>query len=461
MEKTLSGKGVVGLCVLSIGLTVLSGISERRRLPLRSIVYWSNGYVLDSVPECSYPFLGSAHFEDPEALRWWSPERRSAQAASTRLQKAKEETEKLRQYSEMASEKAKGQKVSPRLQAKHQLARQLLMLGDPEGALKLYEELSRKGGGIYIEISMADSLIRLGRTEEALDILNTLSIRLETAPMPLLMMAPLYLRLGEEEIGEKLFRKVMRLEPRTQTAQLEFARYLASTGRLEEARKFYELYLSIPLQAQSLRPHLELASLLEKLGDVQGAVKKLRMLSKAQPRSKTIQIHLASLLLELEQYDEAAAATKNILGTDPFDERALQLMAVVFLAQGEHEKSKQYLEYLLGNDQQNPTALALRGDIAYDQNNEKEAEAFYRRALSISPSLHGVCNNLAWLLLHSDRLDEAKDYAMQATAFSPKNAAYYDTLATILEGLGDQEGAEAAAEKSKELLDLDSSKTKK
>ena len=136
-------------------------------------------------------------------------------------------------------------------------------------------------------------------------------------------------------------------------------------------------------------------------------------------------------------------------------------MAIAFLSQGRHEEATQYLQYLLHRHPRNPSGLSLLGDIAYDRGDLEKAEAMYREALALSPSLHGVCNNLAWLLLRSGRPEEAKGYAMQATAFAPQNASYYDTLAKILEELGDQQAADSAADKARELLALESPEAEK
>jgi len=458
MDTKLSGKGVVFLSVFSISLTVLYGTAERYRKPLRSIVYWSSGYSLDELPECNYAFLGSSHLENPTALGWWTADKQAARADLDLLRNHKEDLKRLKQYSKMAPESAMGQSISPRLQARFQLANQLESLGDYEGALELYDELHRKGGGPFIELRKVDCLVRLGRKQEALTIVNTMVVEFEKSPLQLLMLAPLYLRLGDHDQGEALFYRAMELDPKTRTAQIELARHLAASGRWEEAREFYELYLSVPIQAQFVKAHLELANVLEHLGELEQAIQRLELVSQSQARSKSVQLPLASLHLRLGRNEEAKKVVKRILGADPFDPNALQLLSLSYLIEKKHKEANEVADCLLHYHPQNATALALKGDITYDQGDKKTAEILYRQALALSPSLHGICNNLAWLLVEDQRAEEAKNFALQATAFSPNNGKYWNTLARALEDLGDTEAAEAAKTKSRELLQSDPSR---
>ena len=81
------------------------------------------------------------------------------------------------------------------------------------------------------------------------------------------------------------------------------------------------------------------------------------------------------------------------------------------------------------------------------------AEAAYRRALqtpavtttsSTNPALTLAKNNLAMVLLNAGdpaRLAEARIFAEQAVATSPNVASFHDTLARVLNGVGDRKAA--------------------
>jgi Flp pilus assembly protein TadD len=83
-----------------------------------------------------------------------------------------------------------------------------------------------------------------------------------------------------------------------------------------------------------------------------------------------------------------------------------------------------------------PEAFLFLGNIAYRQNNDKDAETFYHKAIKKMPEDPRAYNNLAWLYYeqNSNDLQKAEHLARKALdlASPDHRAAYLDTLEKIL-----------------------------
>jgi tetratricopeptide (TPR) repeat protein len=83
-----------------------------------------------------------------------------------------------------------------------------------------------------------------------------------------------------------------------------------------------------------------------------------------------------------------------------------------------------------------PEAFLFLGNIAYQQNNYKDAETYYYKAIKKMPEDPRAYNNLAWLYYeqNSNDLLKAEHLARQALDLAaPDNrSAYLDTLEKIL-----------------------------
>lgn len=106
-------------------------------------------------------------------------------------------------------------------------------------------------------------------------------------------------------------------------------------------------------------------------------------------------------------------------------------------------QDKQGFDLLQNHVQQKPTDLAAKMLLAERQisSDENQAIATYEDSLTLNPNNFVVLNNLAYLYMQGDRLDEAKQHALKAVEIRPENAAALDTLAQILVAQNDYEAA--------------------
>jgi tetratricopeptide (TPR) repeat protein len=129
-----------------------------------------------------------------------------------------------------------------------------------------------------------------------------------------------------------------------------------------------------------------------------------------KPESRSLKSPLEEVVSSLTRNDPIAAelALSRILGGSPDDAEALQLMGVVRRLQGQ----------------------------------PAEAEALFRRALSLAPGLPHVHHNLGNLLRELSRLDEAVAEQREAIRLKPNYVEAHLSLALALSDLGEHEAAE-------------------
>ena len=111
--------------------------------------------------------------------------------------------------------------------------------------------------------------------------------------------------------------------------------------------------------------------------------------------------------------------------------------------------ARQHAERLLVIDRMDPFANYIMGSLSIDSGNFQAAEAYLRRAADKEPTIANL-NDLADVLYHLEKFDEAEERVQKASTFPDADASYelWDTRALLLTHRGDYDGAEEALQKS-------------
>lgn len=119
------------------------------------------------------------------------------------------------------------------------------------------------------------------------------------------------------------------------------------------------------------------------------------------------------------------------------------------------QKSTELFAGIVADPHATAAALFAAGAQAEQHSDFADAEKFYRRALSLDPSLWAAHNNLAMVLLRLGKdPKEAADHVASAVSLQPHQATLRDTLAQVKYGSGNAKAA-ADAERLAILLDPD------
>jgi len=138
---------------------------------------------------------------------------------------------------------------------------------------------------------------------------------------------------------------------------------------------------------------------------------------------------------------------------DPLTPEEHVRLGLAYEVEGHPElAAREYDEALTKEHGYMPALIGL-GNLAFDRGATKEAEAYYRQALSTAPEDPGVNNNLAMVYLtQQEKLDEAERLANLALAQGgPLQPYVLDTMAHIYHRQGRYREAQTALNKAEAL----------
>ncbi|HEY1753470.1 MAG TPA: tetratricopeptide repeat protein, partial [Caulobacteraceae bacterium] len=121
-------------------------------------------------------------------------------------------------------------------------------------------------------------------------------------------------------------------------------------------------------------------------------------------------------LLRAGRHGDAAALLRSVIDPTPSTLEARRLLAVALRDLGDLAGAEQALGAAIAIDPGQPAFFTLQGDVLARMGRAAEAEAAYRRALALSPTLGPAAVGLAELLLAAERWDEALAVTSAAVA---------------------------------------------
>ncbi|MFT5277833.1 MAG: putative PEP-CTERM system TPR-repeat lipoprotein [Glaciecola sp.] len=111
--------------------------------------------------------------------------------------------------------------------------------------------------------------------------------------------------------------------------------------------------------------------------------------------------------------------------------KSLQVLVMAYDRSDQADASYALLEKYSAENASDVTALMLLAEKQIGKD-KQSAVANYKQALALNENNFVILNNLAYLLMEENRLDEASGFAQRAFDLQPDNAATVDTYAQIL-----------------------------
>jgi len=283
------------------------------------------------------------------------------------------------------------------LEARKVLAQVHAGLGEHEYAVEEGRRFLReRPDDAGTRILMAQSLVRLGRLEEAL-------AELESIPEEQRGLEVLY-ALGRTHLGR---------------------------GDLEQARSYVE-------RAAAMRPDhpdilLTLMDLDRRQGRVEDSVQRIRAAVEANPQSAALHRLWGVVALGMGQVEEAEASLRRAIEVNPDDLAAYRQLASLYAGTQRLDEAIRTYEKALEVRSDNAHLHHFLGVLYEYAGNTERAMERYEQALALDPDLAEAKNNLAYLFAEkSSELDRALDLAQEAKALLPDNPNAADTLGWVL-----------------------------
>jgi len=256
--------------------------------------------------------------------------------------------------------------------------------------------LEEHPGSVETRVRVAQSLVNLGRMDEAL-------------------------------------REVEAIPEEDRDAQVHYAlgRIYAAQGRSEKARDFLLRALEErPAHADILRNLLQVE---RQLGTGEEAVARIREAVEEHPESAKLQQLAASLALSEGRGADAEESLQKAIELAPEDMSSYRMLADLYSRTGRTGQTIETYEKALEVKPDQPQIHHFLGVLYEFGGQTSKAVEHYEQAIRHAPDLAESKNNLAYLYAEAgENLDRALDLAQDAKAQMPDNPNTADTLGWVL-----------------------------
>jgi tetratricopeptide (TPR) repeat protein len=147
------------------------------------------------------------------------------------------------------------------------------------------------------------------------------------------------------------------------------------------------------------------------------------------PDHEEARLGLAVALLMTKEYGKAAEHFERLRLAQPDNDRVRVGLAECRDALGETAEAVRLVDEVLSRKPNFPAALALRGQLAFRQEEFDAAADWLRQAVRYNPADHRARYNLALSLKRTGRADEAQEYMRQFEEME-KNLARFNEIVT-------------------------------
>ncbi len=228
----------------------------------------------------------------------------------------------------------------------------------------------------------------------------------------------------------------------------ELAMLLGSLGREEEGKEALRrannhYRLAVRRDPMNKDARLRLASILVNLDDFDGAIKLLREGQVLHPNGPFSRAIAHAFITRFDKLHDSASTNPALklellriaLLHDPDSREALtRLLALGESTEKSLAATSQMLEALIASGYANAFAHFVLGCKSWEADEKETAIFHFERAYKLDETLGPVANNLAWILTHKEepQLPRALELIASVLRQWPENAAYRDTKGQIL-----------------------------
>lgn len=310
---------------------------------------------------------------------------------------------------------------------------------------------------------VAEAKFRLGKTAEALALLEKARAAAPRNPAPWLMTGRIARQAGDYRLAISALTESLRLRPNAPGTEMELALAEISSGKAEAGIKraeavakgaadnpFAALGLAqvyaaadkrqqaidaykalLPTPSVARKATFGLARELEKDGRFAESEELMAAQVRKDPRDIDALQHLGSIQATQRKYKEAIASFESGLVLAPDDPNLLRLCSIAYAKLGDYRKAIQLAEKLTRVVPKSNAALLLLAVNTEDAGDKAAAERHYRTLLARDPGNIIGQNNLALLLLARGETREAARLADALYKVAPNNADVRDSVGWI------------------------------
>jgi len=240
--------------------------------------------------------------------------------------------------------------------------------------------------------------------------------------------------------AERIFRAVLRREPRNAAAYNNLGNALYNQGKLEEAIAQYRQ--AIALDPKDALPYNGLGNALRNQGKLEEAIAQYRQAIALDPKDALAYNNLGIALRDQGKLEEAIAQYRQAIALDPKYAAAYYNLGIALRNQGKLEEAISQYRQAIALDPKYAAAYNNLGLALYFQGKLEEAISQYRQVLALPDqrgtpaSAHTLAyNNLGYALEQQGNLEAAIAEYEKAVALDPQYATAQNNLRAAREKL--------------------------
>ena len=217
-----------------------------------------------------------------------------------------------------------------------------------------------------------------------------------------------YLRSGMPELSEGWLIRTLKLDEAHRNAYLSLLEAYRQLGETAKAKDTLERYLEhYPQDLERKRHLVQLLIDNENFGE---AARKITDALSRDPRNKLLKQKLAYCHVKDGKFGEAAVVYRNLLRDDPYSVDLLRSLVSCLDKSGHPERAIQLLKKAAGAMKDDPAILLPLG-VLYSRNSDYErAKEIFRRVLSLFPNDWRAYQNLGVLYRRTGQADFADKF---------------------------------------------------
>lgn len=249
----------------------------------------------------------------------------------------------------------------------------------------------------------------------------------------------LYVERGEFEAAIASAKRFLEIEPGNPRAYRILYEAHSGLGRKDEAEKALSELAALDDSGDAARMVYNEGVAALDVGDTKTAVERFRQAIEIEPGLTPALSALATSLMDLERFEEAAKAAEDLLQIEPDNLSAKGLAYDAYKAAGDRDNEKMAFDRLAAAD---PVvvgkALYERGVTLFNEGNVADAEAQFERALEADPSLNRAHYYLGLCLANRGAGGSAREHLLRFVELAPEDpdAAIAAEMAKSLSGGG-------------------------
>ena len=303
------------------------------------------------------------------------------------------------------------------------------------------------------DVMLTLTLIRQKDFDAAIDSGLKLFAKQPENPVPANLLGVAYYRKGNADSARKYWTKALEIQPGYIAAATNLAKLEATKKNFDAAAGWYRQILEKhPGNINALLGLVDLARRQKKPGEME---KWLQVAIRENATDVQHRVVLAEYLLLQHDYTTAKKIIDELKSAHPKNLRVQVESGMIQLAAGDYPGAVSTFQPMVNAHPDNPQLHFLLGQSLSIAGTPDQAEAEWKRALSLNPAYFPAAAALVQAASKSKQFDKAVDVTRQIQSALPKRAVGYQMEGDVLRARSDYRGALTAYQKGFEIEPTD------